>query len=168
MRALGFAVMLGLTVGCSSAPPEPPPLLPPAAEVVKATAMVFGTVSQQPDLPEFEIPAEFVPGLLRVLSPPERFEHLAGDREVIGWVHFTRRDGRVAVVELVYYAHGSVRYTLDGVACRRTGEYSERTPDGDVSISEASSIESFLRAVRRGDGPKARLLLARIDAAAGR
>ena len=72
---------------------------PPPEQVEKVTTTVFGTVSKQPDLAEFEIPSAYVPDVLRVLSPPEYHElPPVHEREVVAVLHVTRRDGRVLVV----------------------------------------------------------------------
>jgi hypothetical protein len=170
MRPVALLVSLTATLlgGCSSPPPDPP-ALPAAADIERVTVTVFGTVSKRNDLAEFEVPAEFVPGLLRTLTPPEYHEHVAvREREVVAWIHLHCRDGRVLDVELLYSGHGVIQYTVQGVPCRRKGVYSDVDTDQGVSLAEVVQVESYLRAVHRGDAAKARECLSHIDRAAQR
>jgi hypothetical protein len=62
-------------VGCRVAGPPALPRWPEVAEVERITAVVSGAVTGEPDAPEFEVPPEFVPAVVRLLGPPEYHPH---------------------------------------------------------------------------------------------
>jgi hypothetical protein len=160
-----FAVLVALA-GCSPPPPDVPSLPAPLV-VEKITATVFGMSSNQPDLAEFEIPAAFVPDVLRILSPVEHREH-PKTVEVVACLRIACRDGRVMDVELISSRGGTVLFTIQGVPCRRSGTYADLDPASGVHLPEVLRIESFLRAIQQGKPNKAKAFLDRLDVSAGR
>jgi hypothetical protein len=128
-----------------------------------------GAVSGHPDLAEFELPAEFVPELLRVLSPAVYSKHPRSEllRE-IGRVRFACRDGRTVEVGLVFFGKEPVLFTLQGVPCVRGGAYHDLAPGKDKYLPEVLTLEGYLRAVRRGDREAARAYLNLLHRSAGK
>lgn len=170
MRALAAVTVFGVVwgAGCAAPPPAVPPL-PPPHEVEKVTATVFGVVSDQPDLAEFDIPPAFVPDLLRILSPAEYHRRPpAKADDIVAVLRVVCRDGRAVDVEVLYSLGQTVQFTVQGVPCRRTGTYADLDPVQGVHLPEVLSIEAFLRAVRQGQAGRARAALDRRDRSAGR
>jgi hypothetical protein len=157
-----------ITTGCSSERPPAMPAWPEPSEVERVTAVVSGSVSNQPDLAEFEVPSEFVPELLQVLSPPEYHKHPDKYTQEVGRLRVVCRDGRVAEVGLVFYGKAPVLFTLDGVSCMRGGPYKDLAPGHDKYLPEVLTLEGFLRAAQRGDRTVARECLDLLHRSAGR
>jgi hypothetical protein len=157
-------------VGCSAN--EPPPAVPEwpdAAQVERITAAVSGSVSGQPDIAEFDVPPEFVPAVVRVLSPPEYHEHPPGKHlQEVGQLRVACRDGRVLDVRLYFFGKEPVLFTLSGVPCIRGGPYNNLASGKDIYLPEVLTLEEFLRAVRSGDRVRARKYLELLDRSAGR
>lgn len=128
-----------------------------------------GVVSGQPDLAEFELPAEFVPELLGVLGPVVYSKHPRSEllRE-IGRVRFACRDGRTVEVGLVFFGKEPVLFTLQGVPCVRGGPYHDLAPGKDQYLPEVLTLEAYLRAVGRGDREAARAYLNLLHRSAGK
>jgi hypothetical protein len=147
-----LVLLVGALVFTASSPPEkrpkPEPQLPrwPAlSEVTRVTASVSGRVTGEPDLATFELADEFVPGVLRVLTPPERHKHPRGVQEV-GWLHVYLHKGPVLEVQL----HDKYLFTLDGVQCIRGGTDKDLL-EKSYTLEEGPVFERLLRAAHRGD-----------------
>jgi hypothetical protein len=133
------------------------------------TATLSGSVSREPDIAEFEVPADAVPAVLRVLSPPEYHPHPPAKyvRE-IGQLRILCRDGRTLDVSLVYFGKEPVWFTVQGVPCIRGGPYNDLAPGKDKYLAEVLTLEGFLRAVHAGEKAAAREYLDLLDKSAGR
>lgn len=169
MRCSPLAFVL-LVVGCSgSSPPPAVPEWPGIVQVDQITASVSGSVSTLPDLAEFKVPAEFVPAVVRVLSPPQYHAHPAAKYlQEVGRIRIACRTGRVMDVRLFFFGKEPVLFTLDGVPCIRGGPYNDLAPGKGVYLPEVLTLEAFLRAVRSGDREQARECLESLDKSAGR
>jgi len=155
-------------LGCSASPPEVPPW-PEAAEVARMTATVSDVVTTNPSLPEFEVPAEYVPAVLRVLRPPKYCKHPEAKLlQEVGQLRVVCHDGRSLEVRLLFYGKEPVLFTLDGVPCIRGGPYQELTPGSDVYLPEVLTFEGVLRSIQQRDKAKAREYLQLLDKSAGR
>lgn len=170
MRAIRWAIigLISGAIGCSAPPPTAPDL-PVAGDVESVTATVFGSVSEQLDLAEFDIPCDFVPDILRLLTPCEYHPRpLVSRSEVVARLLIRRVDGRTSEV-LVLFARGeTVQFTIQGVPCRRAGTYHDFDPASGVDLPEVLRIEALLRDLHRGDSRRARNQIERMDRAAGR
>lgn len=163
------ALYILVAVGCSASPPPDVPEWPEAGQVERITATVSGSVSSQPDLAEFEVPTEFVPAVLRVLSPPQYHRHPpAKYLQEVGQLRVVCHDGRVLDVRLIYFGKEPVLFTLQGVACIRGGPYQDLAPGKDMYLPEVLTMEGLLRAVKSGDRERAREYLDLLDRSAGR
>lgn len=156
-------------VGCTADRTPDLPAWPTADDVARVTVTVSGAASGQPDLDEFELPAEFVPELLGVLGPPAYHQHPRPERtQEVGRLRFVCRDGRDLEVRLVFAGKEPVLFTLQGVPCVRAGAYCDLAPGKDKYLPEVLTLEGFLRAVRRGDREAAREYLNLLHRSAGK
>jgi hypothetical protein len=163
------AILLSVALLGCLAPPPASPVLPTPTEVRSITATVFGSMSQQPDLAEFEMPAGFVSELLRILSPLEHHQGPpAKSADVVAFIQIQCQDGRKHEIELLSSRSGVVHFNLNGMQYRRVGSYADLDLTHGLHLAEIVQIESFLRAVRQGQANKARAFLERIDRCAGR
>jgi len=157
-------------VGCSNTAPHADlPMWPDPSEVERILASVSDQTSGQPDLPEFEVPPEFVPAVVRVLSPPEYHEPPpAKHTQSVGRLRVICRDGRELVVGLVFYGKEPVLFTVNGVPCIRGGPYNETKPGSDMYLPEVYAVEGLLRHLHAGERVKALECVQRLDKSAGR
>src|SRR5262245_55193850 len=163
-----FVMTGALTLaGCSTSPTVPP--WPDATEVKRITAVVSGSVTEQPDLDEFEIPKEYVSDVHRVLYSPKYLKHPSNCQEV-GRLQIHCYDGRILAVRLMYFGKEAVLFTVDGVPCVRGGLYmnlSKRKDDWKY-LPEVLTLQELLRAIHRQDDAKARHYLDLLNQSAGR
>ena len=158
-----------LVTGCTADRPPAVPTLPDATDVARATVTVSGVVSGQPDIAEFELPAEFVPELLGVLGPAAYSQHPRPEvTQEVGLLRFACREGRDVEVRLVFAGKEPVRFTLQGVPCVRGGAYHDLAPGKDKYLPEVLTLEGYLRAVGRGDREAARGYLNLLRRSAGK
>lgn len=163
---LPYVLLVG---GCSASAPPAVLAWPDVTQVERITASVSGSVSRQSDLPEFEVPPEFIPALLQVLSPPEYHKHPPAEYlQEIGQLRITCRERRVLEVRLFFYGKEPVLFTVQGVPCRRGGPYKNLAPGKDKYLAEVLTLEGFLRAVKSGDQERVKKYLDLLDRSAGR
>jgi hypothetical protein len=168
MRGLLLSCLL-LILGCSTSSPPAVPEWPEAAQVKRITASCSGAVVNEPDIAEFEVPSEFVPAVMRVLSPPEYHKHPRADfLKDVGQITIECNNGKVLNVRLFYFGKEPVLFTLEGVPCIRGGPYKDTAPGFHHYLCEVLTFEGFLRAIRNGNRKEAREYLHLLDKSAGR
>jgi hypothetical protein len=165
---LALASVNGGCGGCNSLSDRSVPPWPEETEVERITARVSGSITGDPDLADFEIPAEYVPAVLRPLGPPQYHKHPPNVQEV-AWLRVHCKDGRELELRLFFYGKEPVLFTLQGVPCIRGGRYvnlgNEQSPK---YLPEVLTLEGLLRAVHGHDRAKAQEYLDLLDQSAGR
>jgi hypothetical protein len=164
------AVLLPMSGCARTDPPQPVPAWPEADGVERITAAVPAS-DYGPELAEFDVPQEYVPALIRFLSPPQYHEHpRAKMTREVGRLGIACRDGRTLDVRLILFGKEPILFTIDGVPCIRGGPYNDLGPsdDPDQYAVESLILEAFLRAVHSGDSAAAQRLTRKLDRSAGR
>jgi hypothetical protein len=124
LAVLGVA-LIGIWASLRHQPSDTPavPRMPIPGEVFRITAQCLPFQDILPGTDEFVVPPEYVGDILRVLGQPQAVEdlsHFCDERAVL---RLTCQDGRVMVVRLYFCGKEPVRYSIDGVHCRRVGAY---------------------------------------------
>lgn len=172
MRRLVATLLLAALAVPSCSPAKPRadvPRWPEVAEVERITAAITESESGQPGLPEFEVPSEYTPLVLRALSPPEHHEHPPKFTREVGQLRIACRDGRTLEVRLIFFGKEPTLFTVGGVPCIRGGPYVDLgNGKWPKYLPEVYAVEGLLRAIHRRDRAGVDGLIMSLDQSAGR
>jgi hypothetical protein len=184
-RAVLLSCLLLLTVGGALIvfvaragwPRREPPLpssidFPDDGKVAGVAVCLYNSCQDEPDEPEFELPAEFVPDVLAILRPVRVARHHRAVEEY-GAMCLTLRDGDKVELRLYRLNKEPVLFLVQGVPCTRGGPYKDMAPGKHKYFPESFAFEGLLRElalVARGSGSRGRALeiLNKFDQSAGR
>jgi hypothetical protein len=117
-------------------------------DVRGVTAQCYNSRLNAPDTPEFEIPEQYVPTLLRMFRPCQVQPHLGGLQEAAR-LQVRRTDGSVDDVRLLVSLKAPLLFTFNGTPCIRGGRYKDVTDGKDKYIGESDTLEDVLRELHR-------------------
>ena len=124
-----------------------PPNLPEDSEVRLITATLYNSPTDEPDIPEYTIPSEYLPMVMKLFRPAETHKHPATVRD-IGTLHVVTKSGESSEIHFCYWGDGEpVLFSIQGFQCIRGGPFinlggSEKTP---MYLTESLTIHGVLR-----------------------
>ena len=125
----------------------PTPSLPEDSEVRSITASLYNFPAQAPDVPEYTIPSEYIPVVLKFFHPVEQHKHPANAHD-IGTLHILTQSGESSELRFFYWGDGEpVLFSLQGVQCIRGGQFIN-TGRGEMApkyLTESLTIDGVLR-----------------------
>ena len=141
-------------------PPEPADdvKLPEVAQIAKIRAKVHeqfqtGSRGEPGQIPEFDVPMEFVPVILAAMRPAERTNASPSLAyfSVIGNLTITTKSDQLFEVEIRDRGIYPLSMTINGIHCTRGGPFQGFGPPdiGNVHIDEGSQFCSFLGQIYR-------------------
>lgn len=150
--------------------PTPPPAIPGPAQVKRITAELFRSdFVNQPPVPPFDVPAQYVPAVLRMFTSAERDDLPLEHTEEIGALRVECEDGRVLELRLLFYGKEPVRFTADGIGCLRGGPYRNvGTGRFEKYLPETLMVAALLKAIHRRAEARAEEYIKLLDQSAGR
>jgi hypothetical protein len=151
MVVLAAGLMLALAAHTWRSDPAPP-AFPDDADVVAISASLAGHEGFGKPVPEFVIPAPFVPRVLRAFRPVQLSAYPAAwEEETLGRLVFTTQSGRTYVVRFCFSGKNPLCYNLDGVRCIRGGKYVPAWVGADehdnMWAAECASLANALGAI---------------------
>lgn len=121
----------------------PPPPFPEDADVESVTACLFEGQWGGPAVPDFTVPPEYVPRLLRAFRPVTRSKYPEQwELDTLGRLLIRDRSGRVYTATFCFAGKNPLCYNLDGVRCGRGGPYRPVIVDPSSNF-EGYSAEAF-------------------------
>jgi hypothetical protein len=146
--------------------------IPSDGEVAGIAVRLYNSCQQEPDEPEFDLPAEFVPEVLAVFRPVRVARHHPAVEEY-GTMRLRLRGGGDVELRLYRLNKEPVLFSVSGVPCTRGGPYKDMAPGYHKYYPESFALEGLLREFAlitkgRGSHDRVREVLEKFARSAGR
>jgi hypothetical protein len=124
-----------------------PPSLPEDSEVESITATLYNSPADEPDIPEYTIPSEYVPVVLKMFRPVEKHKHPAKVLD-IGTLLVLTKSGESSELRFFFWGAGEpVLFSFQGAQCVRGGRFNN-TGRGEMApkyLTESLTINGVLQ-----------------------
>lgn len=104
------------------------PAIPDDSEVESITASLFNLPNGDPNVPEFLVPSQHIPEIMKKLRPAEKGEYLTWREN--GQLTIRRKDGRTTTIRFLWPAKGPLHFTVDGIQHIRANAIEETLGPG--------------------------------------
>jgi hypothetical protein len=155
LALIGFTVVGGL-VATSILRREQPQLVefPDDDEVEAIKACLFSVEGMGSTVPEFVVPARYIPNILRAFRPAQRSDYPAAwESETLGRLDIEARSGRKHSVTFCFSGKNSLCFNFDGTRCVRGGKHKPvwvgPGKDDNIWTAECLVLANILREINR-------------------
>jgi hypothetical protein len=157
-------VTLAIAAGCNNSPE--PLKLPTPNEVEGIKAAIWTMWEDESSIEdEFEIPAKYIPAILRTLEPAVPIDQLT-HLEKVASLDIRCKNRQTVRIDIEFFGKSPATFTVDGVMCSRDGPYEPIRKE--AWIAESLTIGALLRSIRKADVEAIKEKIEELEISAGR